>query len=674
VALARTSEILGPAAIDVDRSLRILGLTRAVPTIAAALPEATRRWLGSFVRGINHHLAEAPQRPPEFHLLGIACEPWNLCDILSIGRLAAIDVNWIVWARLLKLRSAPGWPKLWGRLMQAEMALLPSFAGAGLPIHHLTHVLGHLHRSGSNAFAVGASRSATGAAWLAGDPHLSVSLPNLWLMGGYRSPSYHAVGLMIPGVPAIAIGRNPWSAWGGTNLHAASSDLHELSPSSARALTVREETFKVRWWPRQRVRIRETAHGPILSDAPALRSTGRTTFALRWVGHDPTDETSALLAVNRARSWAEFRAALDGFAIPGQNMLYADTLGHIGWLVAAKLPRRPSAAPADLLAPAVALSHWREFVTARDLPWRHDPQAGFIASANDRPEVASVTPIGFFFSAGDRVNRLKQCLANSGPIDFAAVARLQRDVFGAASARLRDMLVYRARGLPPEPRRADQRGHVLATLEQWDGRYAVDSAGALACELLLHHLARRLCDADTRRAYGAGWMARTLLSEDLEQTDPEAMAAALGPALDATARGLARFGWWGRMHRLRLAHPLAAAPIVGHRFVFADLPASGSSETLMKTAHPLSAERHVTDYGSNARYIFNLADPDANDLVLLGGQDGWLGSTTFLDQVALWERGAYIRVPLGREAVRTSFPHRTELTPDSHPDAMGGTA
>ena len=67
-------------------------------------------------------------------------------------------------------------------------------------------------RSGSNCCVVAPSRSATGGVLIASDPHLSIILPNAWLLATFRSPSYDAAGLMIPGLPFIALGRNPWIA------------------------------------------------------------------------------------------------------------------------------------------------------------------------------------------------------------------------------------------------------------------------------------------------------------------------------------------------------------------------------------------------------------------------------------------------------------------------------
>jgi penicillin amidase len=88
----------------------------------------------------------------------------------------------------------------------------------------------------------------------------------------------------------------------------------------------------------------------VVTDIPLL-SAGAETLALRWMGHHPSDEITAMLAVNRARNWAEFQASLGGFAVPGQNMLCADSAGRIGRLMAAHLPRRLDVMPDDMAMP-----------------------------------------------------------------------------------------------------------------------------------------------------------------------------------------------------------------------------------------------------------------------------------------------------------------------------------
>ena len=159
---------------------------------------------------------------------------------------------------------------------------------------------------------------------------------------------------MIPGIPVVAIGRNPGLAWGGTNLHAASSELFDVSDLPASQIAERRVAIKVRWSRPQPMVLRDTPYGPIISDAPLFGGGGADkSVALSWVGHRPSDEISALLAINRARDGAAFRRAVAGFAIPGQTLVYAENGGQVGRMLAAWLPRRPLAPPADLtlLAP-----------------------------------------------------------------------------------------------------------------------------------------------------------------------------------------------------------------------------------------------------------------------------------------------------------------------------------
>jgi penicillin amidase len=108
---------------------------------------------------------------------------------------------------------------------------------------------------------------------------------------------------------------------------------------------------------------------------------------------------------------------------------------------------------------------------------------------------------------------------------------------------------------------------------------------------------------------------------------------------------------------------LALIPILGRAWRFTDLPAGGGADTLMKTAHKQTARRHAVSYGSTARHISDMSDPDRNLFALLGGQDGWPGSTTFVDQVEVWQAGQYISLPLRTETAHATFRHVTRLTP-----------
>lgn len=666
IAEGRLSEFAGPAALELDRVLRILELDRAADAMLETLPPASREWIEGFADGLNAEVAHLRRQgrrawPHEFRLLGIEPEDWRPRDLMAIARLAATDFTWKVWVRLLKLRERGDWQQIWSRLMNATLVPVPGFAGGTLP-NLLDSLLGGFARHGSNSAAVSGAASASGAALIASDPHLGITLPNLWLMAGWRSPSYEAVGLMIPGVPVLALGRNRHIAWGGTSLHAASSDLFEVGSRGEEQLEKRRQTIKVRWWRDRRIVVRESPEGPIVSDSPLLSPRGgREVLALRWIGHQPSDEVSALLGVARARDWDDFLGALESFAVPAQNMVYADAKGRVAQAMAARLPRRPLDPPEELVAVERAATHWDSPVSASGLPRIERPDVPFVASANNRPAYAEedAVAVGHFFSPDDRVRRLRHLLGGPEKKSLAALARLQQDVGMERGKAFATRLV----ALLSESGHGPGRSPLTAALAAWDGTYEVGSTGALAFELLAFRLILALHGREQLPVYAATWDAWALLAEDLQHSQPERLRAAAARALEEAEPRFRRLGRWGEAHRLLLAHFLGRAPLIGRRYRFADLPSAGGNETLMKTAHGFAAGRHAVRYGANARHLSDLADPDENRFVLLGGQDGWLGSANWLDQLPLWQAGDYVRLPLTPAAVARDFHRVTQHRP-----------
>ncbi len=365
-----------------------------------------------------------------------------------------------------------------------------------------------------------------------------------------HAPGFNAVGLMLPGLPFVAVGRNQHIAWGGTNLHAASSDLVDVSGLPSSAFTEREEIVSVRGRPPVTLRLRETEYGPVVTDGMIVRSDRPA--SLRWVGHQPSDEMTAMLGVNRATGWEEFRTALTGFAVPGQTMVYADAAGSVGQVIAAHLPPRHATPPSMLTPP----EPWGPIVSTALDRFRHDPAEGFIASANDSP---GGLPVGYFFAPSHRVDRLRQLLGGGPPIDAAAMRAVQTDVQVSVMPRLHAILLPKLRSRTPK------QAETVDILRGWTGRYDADSRGALAWELLLGHLVAALRHNAEFAHYSAIWTARLMLTEDIARVPPGVLAPALALALRHTTAGVRRYGNWGAVHHIRLAHPLARLPL-GERF------------------------------------------------------------------------------------------------------------
>ncbi len=641
----RLAEIAGPLAIEADRTIRLIDLGRAVPGIIAALPPATLAWAEAFLRGLNHVVASAPL-PYEHRLLGIRPEPWTLADFFTLARLVSADLTWLVGARLLRAqrRAGAAWPSIWPKLLAGGAPTLMDLAGE--PTGNL---LARPLRAGSNAAAVAASRSAKGAAMIASDPHLGLGLPSNWLIAGLRSPGIHAVGLMIPGMPFIALGRNAHIAWGGTSLHAASSDIIDVT---GLPLTEHAVSIKVRGARDATLRLRHSAYGPIVSDGLLLKDD--RPLALRWVGHAPSDELTAMLGVLGAASLEAFNAALNGFAVPGQMMVCAAADGRIGKRAAVHMPDRPR--PDGIVTKPENAWDFADIQTGQAMPVWIDPPDGILVSANEKPDRGTI-PLGFFFSPPDRADRLRALLAHGAKPDEAALRSLQQDTLHPAALAIRDEWL---------PFLATAPADFTSALRAWDGRYDPDATGALAYELLIGHLLTAVFPKQQAAPYAAVWGTRRLLLAELRALPPPRIQAAIAAAARQAAPLWRRYRVWGAVHRYRPAHYFGALPVLGRRFRAAAFPAPGGDDTLHKTGHGLVRKPHDVGFGAGARHISDLADLDSNRFVLLGGQDGWFGSNTARDQVELWRRGEYITVPMRPESVAAAFQRETILMPGSH--------
>ncbi|MBB4265370.1 penicillin acylase family protein [Roseospira visakhapatnamensis] len=665
----RVAEMAGPipVVLDLDHALRTFGFGRTAPAVLAAMPDRSRRWLERFTDGINHYLTAVKTLPHDFAVLGLERTPWTPEEVLTIGRLAGADVTWLAWVRLLGLRDRPDFPDVLRRALHdgalapssAEVAADDATANPGLEraLGMLAALLESRAR-GSNSLALAGTRTASGAPMIASDPHLGVSQPNLWLIAGVKSPGLHVVGLMPVGLPLFALGRTPDIAWGGTNMRAASSDLVDVSGLPDSVFIRETHDLGVRFWFDTTRESRLSPHGPVLSDAPLLPFQDGEHVALRWVGHTPTDEITALLDAARARTFREFRAALEPFGVSAQSLVYADRHGTIGLAAAARLPRRdPDAADRLIHDPATVERWWADMATAADLPVIENPPQGFVASANNPPG-PSLIPLGWFFSAPDRVDRLSSLVrAASEPWTVDALARMQTDTYSPSAVALRDHLAARLG--------ARLAGDVTwDTVAAWDGRYDADSRGALAYQALYVPLATALWrdrgwpDHEWQGGGGA-WRVLAVL-QDL---DDGSLEHAVRAALSQAAEPLATHRTWGDIHQMAVTMPLANIPLVGGRYRFDRYPVGGGQETLMKTAHAETLAPHTVRYGAQARHISDLSDPDENHFVLLGGQDGWINSTTHLDQIGPWRAGTLVRVPLTPEAVAANAAVVQRLTP-----------
>ncbi len=678
IVYGRLSEIAGPAANAVDHTLKVVNFPKSAQAVYESMSPASKKWMDRFTAGINTYITRMKEKPHEFKVFALNRELWHPEDIMAIGRLAGTDYTWLIWFTLAKYHESPKWERIWDIMLKAgsgeiysedtrrhliarELNRMSLEEPDNKDLQVLIDIFNQVSK-GSNSLVVGPGRTASGSSMIASDPHLGLALPNLWFVVGLKSPSYNVVGMMAPSIPVFGFGRNRHIAWGGTNLQAANSDLYDVSDLGKGEFFEHRETIYNRFWLPNEITYRTTRYGPVITDAPLMPSFGGRDIALKWTGHGMSDEVSAMLGVNKATNWLEFQQALETYAAPALNLLYADTEGNIGRMIATQLPKRPQGKPKDILSPRSEYeSRWARIATSNELPSEFIPRKGYLVSANDVPPDGNI-PIGYFFAPPDRSMRMSEMIEHFGTVDMQKLKQIQQDVFSTSSLIVRDKLVAKIAELDIE------RDAVFDAMQRWDGYYAEDSRGALAYQSFISGLAHALYKAtdsmDELRALETSAYFDDFLMNKINETDDALLKNVFRDGLTKAAEYMEQYQVWGDVHRLEVEHVMSKIPVVGKRYMFDDVPAGGSRETIMKRAHGLvDDEPRGAFFGAQSRHISDLADPNANYFVLLGGQDGWLNSENFFDQVELWRKGEYMQVPLDVDKVKESFPYHITLSP-----------
>ena len=655
ISQGRLAESIGPIGplVEIDLAIRAINFPKAAAEIERGMRADTLAWVERYVEGLNHHRRTALQPPIEQRVLAIDDEPWTVRDIITLGRLASIDITWGAFLSYLSLHKEKGFEDYWQRTVRHAGEATPSFGAEG-PVRFLAS----LSKSGSNSFAVAGKRTASGFPILANDPHVGFNLPALWCYVGYKSPSLHASGFTIAGIPFVVLGRNEHIAWGGTNMQGISSALVDVSGIPKDEIRSRKVTIDRRFWFSAEREIRETAFGPIISDLAPVEEPHDPPLALLWRGHDPSDEFTAFYDASRARTWDEFRKAFAPYAVSGQNMMFADRSGNIGHVLAYEF--QPAAGLTALLPvsdPNNPSHRWGRGVPSTELPFGLNPASGVLVSTNNTP-VRTDPPMVLAGNANDRHDRITSLIqGQTEPLDVERALRIQLDTYSAASHGLARAIVDRSRA-----RSIDHA--LLNDLSRWDGRYDIDSRGALVVQTVAFHLMEKgYADRYSEKVVAAmrrSSASTTLLSQDVASGSLDGHIAG---ALERAARDAPDGRSWGAIHTLKVSHWFGMAPLVGGSFRFGEIPVAGSSTTVLKSAHEITNEKHATTYGANARHIMDLADLDETYVAILAGQDGWLGSANFLDQLETWRDGRLIRVPMSLPAVRAATIATTTLTP-----------
>ena len=703
--VGETAEVVGRQGLEADRFARLLKYRGDLDAEWAAYAPDARQIATAFTRGINAYIDHIGDRLPiEFQLLGVRPKKWRPEDCL--GRMSGIIMsrnvpNELARAELVAAvgvekarRIAPtDPPRAYAPAPGLDLAGIDRSILAGYnaaikppspptPLPQGERGRGGGGGDGSNNWVVDGTRSASGKPLLASDPHRAIALPSLRYLVHLSAPGWNVIGSGEPGLPGVAIGHNERVAWGFTIVGTDQADLYveETNPADAaeyrvgdrwEKMKVVREMVAVRGEERPtEVQLRFTRHGPVISeDAKRHRA-----YVLRWAGSEPGGAAYlASLALDRAKNGRDFVAALGGWKVPSENMVYADVEGNIGWVAAALTPIRKGW---DGLLPvpgAQGVYEWQGFLPLKELPQSHNPTTHYVATANH-----NILPpgyraeIGYEWAPPYRFARVKERLEEKSKFAREDFQSIQHDVTtlpGRTLARLVKRVDMQDRELRP----------YVELLAGWDGVLSADSrAGALYgvwLQELLDGFYRprvpaKLLDFTASRGGVPGMLAAlekpdaAWFGENPTEERDRLLRSTFRKAVDRIRKllpGDEKEWSWGRLHTTTFRHPLAAlGPTYAKVFNLGPVPRAGDAHTPNAASHNAKFEQTG---GATYRHIFDLADWDRGVATSAPGQSGQPGSPHYDDLLTLWQKGEYFPLVFSRAQVEKVTRHRLKLAP-----------
>ena len=699
LARGQLAQLVGPAALPIDRLSRRIGFNRTAtqqwPNLSVSVQQALQHYAAGIQAGIT---LGQPSRPHEFALLGCPPSTWTPLDTLAVTKLLSFNLasNWDAELVRLKVLTEDGPEAL--RALDATYPAwqpVPSRMGvsAGQAVDALAAelaVLADVLRPGaaSNNWALSGKRTASGRPLLACDPHLDASLPSPWYLVGLTGQGRTLAGASFVGGPLVLIGHNGYAAWGVTAGLVDNTDLflEEIGPDGRSIrqgddfvpCEVVEEIIAVKGAKPHTELVLLTPRGPIVS--PALADTPQA-LSLRATWLDPLP-IRGFFELAEVRSFEQFRQAFADWPVASLNLVYADISDTIGWQLVGRTPVRRTGSGRLPLPGWLAQTGWLpEAVSFEAMPHVQDPECGWVATANTSP----VTNDRWLYLPGDyldgyRLATIQRRLEARTDWDVAATQRLQMDQTALAWEELRPH-VLQAPVVGPAVQ-------AVARLRDWDGRLDIDSRAAAVYELFLAEMICRVARAKAPRSYrwvvGAGlsplkpynfgcfrrtghlvallrrqpdgWFARTW---------PEEIADALATVWAKLSQPKTRDRGWGQLRPLWLRHPLSRSPgwlgwVLGRIFNLGPIPCGGDCDVINQAAALPLEPLHSSDNIASLRAVIDVGAWHNSRFVLPAGQSGNPLSPHYEDLLPLWRSGQGVPIACSPQDMQAAA--RTTLT------------
>lgn len=710
----RLAEIFGEAALDKDKFLRTLGIRPTASAIYQSLSDTERTRLEAYGAGINSFIENRQgSLPMEFLIIGVKPEPWTPEDSIAWQLMMAWDLSANWRQELLRLElsshlstqqiqeflppypgdsalSLPNLKVLYENLANVDVSQLIAKAPSSLP-----------EGAGSNNWVINGSRSSTGKPLLANDPHLGLSAPSLWYLAHLDSPDLKVIGATLPGIPAIVLGRNQRIAWGYTNTGPDTQDLfiekidrankvNYKTPTGVQAFITYQERIKVKNGEDVIITIRNSRHGPIISDAAEdiqKLLPPNHVLAFSWTALRQDDKTIVSGdKLSRANNWQEFTEAVKDFHSPQQNILYADVDGNIGFIAPARVPIRKSDNDINGLAPSPgwdAKYDWNGFIPFDQLPQQYNPASGKIVTANEK-----IVPNDYpHFLTSEwvppfRADRINQLLDKQPKHSIESFQHIQADVTSLAAIKV----LKHFKNIKVQDQQTQK---LIELLNAWNGEMKANRSEPLIFNVWLREFTRLLYEDELGKAFARAWDQRMVFSlnvlnnkngesrwcDDIKTKEKETCDQLIESAFSKAKKYLQQtYGqdltkWqWGNAHIAHSTHrPFSGKPIVGSLFDIS-VPSPGDTYTINVGRNSISNDKEpfANHHAASYRAIYDFADLDRSLFMQSAGQSGNRLSIYYDDLAPKWVNVEYLNMSMKQNEIESGAIGTLVLEPNNN--------
>lgn len=709
----KLSEAFGQTAAKADVFLRTLGMRRAAEAEWQGTDPEVKKALQAYANGVNAFIhAHRDALPLEFNLAGLHMDDWQPVDTLAFGKVMAYDLsgNWDLELIAADLQSKLG-PQKTAQLFpdypaDAPVTVPGSNSGA---LRSLVEAFNRDVRPwlpptgvgglGSNNWVIDGTKSSTGKPLLSNDPHLAVQNPSIWYQVALRTTdgTYDADGFGFAGAPGIVTGHNQNIAWGVTNVEGDVQDLfmekvddkahpgQYQTPDGWQPFQVLTETITVKGADPITQTVRITRHGPLISDALAangtkLGSSITDPLAMEWTALQPGHLIEALYYLQRASNWQEFRRALSKWSVPGQNFVYADRQGNIGYQMTGEQPIRKKG---DGKVPVPGWTReydWSGFVPFDDLPRRYNPPEHFIATANNKPFGSSYQyPIKGTWAPPWRITRIRQMLTAKDKLSTGDFEQMLMDTHSLMAQQVAPVLAK----LKPTDAKAQE---AVQALQGWDGNLSADSSAASIYEVTVQQaLSETLSDdlgtdlfveylggsgSDVLQAFSnlvahpedPLWdNSTTPAKESRDDILTSSLTAAVSDLRSAYGDNIQDWTW-GKIHTIQPRHTFGSQPVISGIFNLEALPFGGDGTTVSVGGFDLLNPYGMTSHQSY-RMILDTSDWSKSESIFAGGESGQPYSKHWGDNFQAWQQGQFHPMLYTKQDLNNNVEGVLTLTP-----------